>query len=141
MSRYLLSEPMPPAILQRAAEQERARRGTASKAAVEAQRVTKEKADYDDVIWSNIVHFFRRWSGDTRDPQGWSDAQREVMSRSARATYKRMLEVLDGSTKQEDFDQLKGLRDITYALEFTLLYCNAYPQPCLHRVPRKARAA
>ncbi|MEV5021379.1 hypothetical protein MRBLMA1_001201 [Sphingobium sp. LMA1-1-1.1] len=141
MSRYLLSEPMPPATLQRAAEQERARRGAASKAAVDAGRVSKEKADYDDAIWSNIVHFFRRWSGDTREPQGWSEAQREIMSKSARATYKRMLEVLDGSTKQEDFDQLKGLRDITYALAFTLLYCNFYPKPCPHCVGRKAAAA
>lgn len=141
MSRFLFSDPMPPDSLQRAAEQERARRGAASKAAVEARRVTKEKADYNDVVWSNIVHFFRRWSGDTTEPHGWSEAQREIMSKSARATYKRMLEVLDGSTKQEDFDQLKGLRDITYALEFTLLYCKVYPQPCPHCIPRKAAAA
>lgn len=141
MSRYLLSEPMPPATLQRAAEQERARRGAASKASVEAGKVTQERADYDDAIWSNIVHFFRRWSGDKSEPQGWSEAQREIMSKSARATYKRMLEVLDGSTKQEDFDKLKGLRDIWYALEFTLLYCNVYPKPYPHRDGGKAAAA
>lgn len=141
MSRYLLSEPLPPEILQRAAEAERARRAAASKASVEAGKVTSERAEYDDVIWSNIVHFFRRWSGDRREPQGWSEPQREIMSKSARATYKRMLEVLDGSTKQEDYDKLKGLRDITYALEFTLLYCNVYPMPCLSRAARKAAAA
>lgn len=50
----------------------------------------------------------------------------KIMARSARATYKRMLEVLDGSTKPGDIDKLKGLRDITYALEFTLLYCSVY---------------
>lgn len=141
MSRYLLSEPLPPSILQRAAEQERTRRAAASRASVEAGKVSRERADYDDAIWSNIVHFFRRWSGDTREPQGWSEAQREIMSKSARATYRRMLEALDGSTRPEDFDKLKALRDITYALEFTLLYCNVHPMPCPCCVGRKAAAA
>ncbi|AMK18738.1 hypothetical protein [Sphingobium sp. MI1205] len=141
MSCHLLSEPLPPTTLQHAAEQERARRAAASKASVEAGKVSVEKADYDDAIWSNIVHFFRRWSGDTREPQGWSEAQREIMSKSARATYKRMLEVLDGSTRQEDFDKLKGLRDIWYALEFTLLYCKVYPQPRPHCIPGRTAAA
>ena len=140
MSRYRFTEPMPPDMLQRAAEQERARRAAASKVAVAAGNVSKEKADYDDVVWSNIVHFFRRWSGDRSEPQGWSEAQREIMSKSARATYKRMLEVLDGSTRQEDFDQLKGLRDITFALEFTLHYCIVHPRPAPGAKQRKAAA-
>lgn len=134
-------EPLPPAVLQKAAEQERARRAAASNASVESGKVSKERADYDDAIWSNIVHFFRRWSGDRREPQGWSEAQREIMAKSARATYKRMLEILDGSTKPGDIDKLKGLRDITYALEFTLLYCSAHPKPCLCCAQRKANAA
>lgn len=133
--------PLPPAVLQKAAEQERARRAAASKASVESGKVTKERADYDDALWSNIVHFFRRWSGDRREPQGWSPAQCEIMARSARATYKRMLEILDGTDKPADIEQLKSLREIADALEFPFSYSMAYPLPCRCCAPRKAAAA
>ncbi|UZW55516.1 hypothetical protein NUH86_01555 [Sphingobium sp. JS3065] len=138
MSAYLGGPPMPPAELQKAAEQERARRAAATKASIQAGRVSQERADYDDVIWSNIVHFFRRWSGDQRSPQGWLPADREIMAKSARATLAFMVRQFDGSTKAAEIAKLRQLRDITYALEFPLLYSRDYPMPL--RPQRRAAA-
>ncbi|MEV5033641.1 hypothetical protein MRBLMC3_002878 [Sphingobium sp. LMC3-1-1.1] len=129
MSRYLNSDPIAPATLQRAAQDERARRAQASRAAVEAGKVSKEKADQDDALWSNIVHYFRRWSGDRREPRDWSKAERETMARNARATLQRMLVVLAGSTRPEDLAKLKALMHIAWALEYPLLYTMIHPLP------------
>jgi hypothetical protein len=88
----------PPADLHRFAQDERARRKTAWKAAGQG---LSDRAQQDDIIWSNIEQMAGRFAGDPtameRRPSYWTSIERETMARNARATLEKASASLDTS--------------------------------------------
>jgi len=87
-----------PAQLHQFAQEERARRKAAFKAAGQA---LSDRAQQDDAIWSNIEQMAGLEAGDPacqkREPRYWSRPQRITMARSAWATACKAEASLDGS--------------------------------------------
>lgn len=137
MSAYLGRDPLPPADLVATASEERARRREASLAAVKAGQITAEKADWDDIIWSNIVHFMRVLGGDRREPRHWHQDDKDLLARSVRATKQRMLIAYDNSAPGMTRQRIDAMTHVWYAIEFTLLYTKVHPIP----VDRRGAAA
>lgn len=129
MSAYLGREPLPPASLVAAATAERERRRAVTQAAVREGKVSAEKAQSDDVIWSNIVHFMRVLGGDRRDPRRWHPDDQALMARNVRATMDRMIIAHDAEKAGMTRDRIETMRHVWYALEFTLLYTKVHPVP------------
>lgn len=80
-----------PAQLYQIARDERARRMAAWKA---AGKTLSDRAQQDDIIWSNIVHLTGREAGDptrlARPPWYWTTPERIVMARSVWTTACKM---------------------------------------------------
>lgn len=133
MSAYLGRDPLPPAALVTAATAERERRRAATQAAVQAGQICAEKAQRDDVIWSNIVHFMRVLGGDRREPLRWHPDDQALMARSVRSTMDRMIIAHDDGRAGMTRDRIETMRHVWYALEFTLLYCKVHPIPIERR--------
>ena len=133
MSAYLGREPLPPTTLVAAATEERERRRAATQAAQKAGQISAEKAQRDDVIWSNIVHFMRVLGGDRRDPRRWHPDDKALMARNVRATMDRMILAYDNGKAGMTRDRIETMRHVWYALEFTLLYTKVHPIPLEQR--------
>jgi hypothetical protein len=87
-----------PAQLHQFAQDERTRRKAAFKAAGQA---LSDRAQQDDIIWSNIEQMAGLEAGDPiclkREPRYWNRAQRIIMARSAWATACKAEDSLDAS--------------------------------------------
>lgn len=94
-----------PAQLYQIARDERARRMAAWKA---AGRDLSDRAQQDDIIWSNIVHLTGRDAGDpkrlARSPWYWSLPDRIIMARSAWTTACKM-----DSSGNTPIEQVRGM--------------------------------
>lgn len=129
MSFYLGRDPLPPVALSAAASRERDRRRAAAQSAVQAGQINADKAKWDDIIWSNIVHFVRVLGGDRREPRRWHPDDQALMARNVRATLDRMIIAHDNGKAGMTRDRIETMRHIWYALEFTLLYSKVHPVP------------
>lgn len=111
----------PPAYqLVHIAREERARRKVAWE---RAGRLDSPAARDDEIIWSNIEHFARILHGERR-PIHWPVEHKRIMVESIAATLRKAPEAfykLPG--------KVQGLRDLQYAIQFTLLYVLDQPVP------------
>ncbi|WHO37853.1 hypothetical protein PMI04_014930 [Sphingobium sp. AP49] len=118
----------PPAChLVQIAREERARR----KAAWErAGWLDSPAARDDEIIWSNIEHFARILNGEHR-PISWLPEHKQIMVENIAATLRKAPEAFYALP-----GKVRGLRDLQYAVQFTLLYTLERPVPA-----HQARAA
>lgn len=102
------------------AREERARRKVAWE---RAGRQDSPAARDDEIIWSNIEHFARILNGESR-PSHWPVEHKRIMVESIAATLRKAPEAFYALP-----GKVRGLRDLQYAIQFTLLYVLDQPAP------------
>ncbi|WP_313326124.1 hypothetical protein [Sphingobium yanoikuyae] len=110
----------PPVQLVQIAREERARRKVAWE---RAGRLDSTAARDDEIIWSNIEHFARILNGERR-PIHWPVEHKRIMVESIAATLRKAPEAFYALP-----GKVRGLRDLRYAIQFTLLYVLDQPAP------------